>query len=177
MKTKLLFLTSAEAIAAKDGLTAIVRVMKKQPPAGYKCCHDYRTTLGYPASEGKYWVGFYGNPEDPIYYESPLGKPGDILAGKETGMPETEGGIPTGGYIYKATNSPEPDGDISLKWRSPILMPSWAVRHWFKVKSVRAMQNKEIPLDSLIKGEVIMPQNNSINTWLWYTELERSEKP
>ena len=41
---------------------------------------------------------------------------------RETFMIETEQGIPTGGIIYRATNKPEHDRDIPLRWKPSIFM-------------------------------------------------------
>ena len=61
-------------------------------------------------------------------------KPGDVMYVRETWMPETENGIPTGAYIYKATDRPEPDGNAPLVWRPSIHMPKEASRISLAVK-------------------------------------------
>ncbi len=63
--------------------------------------------------------------------------PGDILYVRETWMRETEQGIPTGGYIYRASDNPAPDGNGPLRWRPSIHMPKEAARLFLRVTDVR----------------------------------------
>lgn len=79
---------------------------------------------------------------------TPPYKPGDVLWVRETWMCETEQGVPTGGYIYRATDYPEPDGGLPLKWRPSIFMPREAARLFLRVTNVwpeklRAITDKQ----------------------------------
>lgn len=69
---------------------------------------------------------------------------GDVLWVRETWMPETEQRIHTGGYIYRASDRPEPDGDAPLKWHPSIFMPKEAARIFLRVIDVRAERLREI---------------------------------
>lgn len=167
---KPLFLTDDEAIlAAKGKLTAIVRRITE--PVS---CHDQH---GHPHEPMICHRGCWYKPEE----YSPFGKPGDVLAGKETWGYGKAGHHCSGNILYKV------DKNVGLYgiqrtpdvWRSPILMPSWAVRYWFRKKTVRAITGKQ-----LNTGEHYTALHNygesklvSGNTWLWYAELERTEKP
>ena len=117
-------------------------------------------------------------------------------------MPETEQGIHTGGYIYKASDKPEPDGDIPLRWRPSIYMPKKFSRLWLLVKDVRVERVQDIALHlhvaqpaeiKAIKSEGVASGRwdefaelwNSINAkrgygwdanpWVWVVEFERVE--
>ncbi len=80
-------------------------------------------------------------------------KPGDILWVRETWMLETEQGIPTGGYIYLATDRPEPDEDGPLKWTPSIYMIRAAARLFLRVTSVRVERLNDIsPEDCIAEG-------------------------
>ena len=69
--------------------------------------------------------------------------PGDILYVRETWMLETEQGIPTGGYIYRASDKPCPDGNVPLRWRPSIHMPKEAARLFLRVTDVRVERLQE----------------------------------
>ena len=77
-------------------------------------------------------------------------QPGDVMYARETWMPETEQGCPTGGYIYKATDRPEPDGDYPLKWRPSIHMPREAARIFLRVTDVKVQR-----LDDLTEQDAV----------------------
>jgi len=78
---------------------------------------------------------------------------GDVLWVRETWMPETEQGIHTGGYIYKASDRPEQDGSTPLKWRPSIFMPKEAARIFLRVTDVRAERLQDItPYDAWLEG-------------------------
>lgn len=88
--------------------------------------------------------GLLDSMEDIIELAKPKYLAGDVLWVRETWMPETEDGIPTGAYIYKAIDHPEPDGDRPLKWRPSIHMPREAARTFLRVRDVWAEQVQEI---------------------------------
>mgnify|MGYP001411078497 CR=1 FL=1 len=82
-----------------------------------------------PGTKPWYPVGNHFTPTQLEKYRVyPRWHVGDQIWMKETWMPETEQGIPTGGIIYRATNRPETDGTVKIKWRSPLFMPKWASR-------------------------------------------------
>lgn len=84
---------------------------------------------------------------------SPYGQPGGQLWVRETWMPETEQGIPTGAYIYKATDNPEKDGEQSLRWKPSIHMPKSAARLFLKIIDIRVERVQEITdSDALAEG-------------------------
>jgi len=118
-------------------------VVKPQPPAKviefrpYHCAHPF-VLSGYWRDERGVW-----NSTPPI--RCPHGIVGDRLWVRETWMPETEQGIPTGGTIYRASpNSPEPDGDVPLRWRPSIFMPRWASRITLEITGIRVERLQEI---------------------------------
>lgn len=127
-------------------------------------------------------------------------QPGDILWVRETWMPETEQGICTGGYIYKASDNPEADGDCPLKWRPSIHMPRKVARIFLKVTNVRVERLQEITEEDAIReGCIALKDKNEItsisakerfhalwdgiylkqgygwdaNPWVWVYEFER----
>lgn len=69
---------------------------------------------------------------------------GMILWVRETWMPETEGGIPTGGYIYRATDRPESDNGDPLKWTPSIFMPRKASRITLEITGVKLERLQDI---------------------------------
>jgi hypothetical protein len=83
-------------------------------------------------------------------------QPYDNLWVEEAWMFETEQGIPTGGYIYKASdNRPEPDEELSLKWTSPIFMPYEAARIFLKVIAVRVERVQDITEKEVLPREIV----------------------
>lgn len=93
------------------------------------------TYLKIPDKDGNYW-----DAKDLCRYQ-----PGDIIWVRETWMPETEQGIPTGGYIYIASNNrSESDGNTPLKWRASIHMPKEAARIFLKITDVRVERLQDI---------------------------------
>ena len=78
---------------------------------------------------------------------------GDVLYIRETWMPETEQGIPTGGYIYKAVSQVYPDGDTPLRWRPSIHMPYVAARLFLRLTDVRVERLQDInEADAYLEG-------------------------
>jgi hypothetical protein len=104
------------------------RVIKPQPSGNLR--NSVFVNSGIEDSHGK-------EIKPPFY-------PGDIMWVRETWMPETEQRIHTGGYIYKATDNPEPDGDDKLKWRPSIFLPREAARIFLRVTDVRAERIQDI---------------------------------
>ena len=126
----------------------------------------------------------------------------DILYVRETWMPETEQGIPTGAYIYKATDNPEPDGDLPLKWKPSIHMPKEAARIFLRVTDVQVERLRDIECIST-EGVTVIPADDRrdpryyfaklwestikqadipiygwyANPWVWVIKFERCEKP
>ena len=79
------------------------------------------------------------------YLRCPYGVPGDRLWVRETWMPETEQGIPTGGIIWRASdNKPMPDGDGPLRWKPSIHMPKSASRITLEVTGMQVEQVQDI---------------------------------
>jgi hypothetical protein len=96
----------------------------------------------------------------PTVDDAPIGV-GDVMWVRETWMPETEQRIHTGGYIYRATDCPEPDGDDKLKWRPSIFMPKEAARIFLRVTAVRAERLQDITVvDVMAEG---LSCDNDIN--------------
>ena len=76
---------------------------------------------------------------------STYGAPGDRLWVRETWMPETEQGIPTGGIIWRASdNKPMPDGDGPLRWKPSIHMPKSASRITLEVTGMQVERVQDI---------------------------------
>lgn len=96
------------------------------------------------------WMGL--SREGIPFINDPIKQPykvGDVCWVRETWMPETEQGIPTGSYIYKATDKPEPDGDKPLKWRPSIHMPKEAARIFLRVTDVRVERVQDISAEDV----------------------------
>lgn len=93
-------------------------------------------------------------------FKCTYGKPGDILYCKETYMPETENGVLTGGYIYRATAiNPQPDGNIKLRWESSIFMPRKAARFYLEITDISVERVQEIStIDIRCEGVTIKNQ-------------------
>lgn len=76
----------------------------------------------------------------------PQYQPGDVLYVRETWSEWT------GGYVYKAWNSPFPQAGAYLgeKWHPSIHMPKDAARIWLKVTEVRVERLQDITEDGAI---------------------------
>ena len=87
------------------------------------------------------------------FHDCPYGAPGGRLWVRETWMPESEGGIRTGGALYRATDRAEPDGDCPFRWRQRNHMPRWASRITLEVTDVRVEWVRAIThRDALAEG-------------------------
>lgn len=181
--------------AIQDGRKTMTRWVIKVPPFPYSEVEDGGLML----------CDKDGDWHDAVKC-SPI-QPGNILWVRETWMPETEQGIHTGGYIYKATDKPEPDGESPLRWRPSIHMPRAAARLFLRVTDVRVERVQDIT-DSDAKAEGCFPgmqlagPNSSpahtarqgfmwlwqrlndkrgygwiANPWVWVIEFERCEEP
>jgi hypothetical protein len=158
----LLFLTDHEAtLAAQHKLTAIVRVMKKQPM--------WVSAKGVPHTSG--------NADKDKIIKPPF-LPGTIVPAKETWGCDLELDFDSDGeafnrIVYKADYIHPELANIS-QWLSPILMSLSAVRHWYEIKSVRTMQCKDINPD---KGQIIVFNRPGIppDAWCWYAEIEEEK--
>lgn len=155
--------------AILDGLkTQTRRVMKPQPATDDFA--DYRTDLGYPASEGKLWAGFWGCPKtkqvslesdgkmgSPLYYRCPYGTLGEELWVREAVKVRAVG--PEKGQfdiIYKADDFQygieirefkrvEGYRPLSFtRWTPSLFMPRWACRLILQVRSVRVQRLRDI---------------------------------
>jgi hypothetical protein len=149
VKEKPIIFSTPMVQAILDGRkTQTRRVVKPQPEQGMKIIGPEwfePTAVDRNGEEvpGKPIFGIYAD-EDDWGLKVPY-QPGDILWVRETWMPETEQGILTGGYIYKASNNrPEPDGELPLKWKPSIHMPREATRIFLKVKAVRVERVQDI---------------------------------
>lgn len=139
--------TPWEAKALAEGrLTAFVRPVKETLPADLWGC---------TAADGD--LGWFSNviTGQRVIHVGPFGRPGDVLAVKETWLqfaprPEPDSGMPPNAVIdYKVDYRPvdllpgvDPDGDPypAPRWRSGATMPAWAVRHHKTVVSVEIKQ-------------------------------------
>jgi hypothetical protein len=176
---RILHLSDREAKLAKEGkLKAVVRAMK--PPFGI-CAFCFGVCVDAASPSGFSW-GCDMDGNKPIL--NPFGAPGTVLAGKETWGYHQEHLCDATYVEYKASFSAtwEEDGVLipidAPRWRSPLTMPVWAIRHRFTVKSVRVMQANKIGL-STIRGLGVEPSDfeqiyriTNPNQWLWYAELE-----
>lgn len=144
----ILFSTPMVLATCDDSKTNTRRVITGLPEGVYRIDSD----------DGKIWGAYYGRYQDNVHFTccqdiKPKYLPGDILWVRETWMPETEQGIHTGGYIYKATDHPEPDGDEKLKWRPSIFMPKDAARIFLRITGVRPEILQDISeLDARLEG-------------------------
>ena len=163
----MIYLSSEEAVLAVQGkLTAIVRVMKPQPPEGSKWVGWMLDTTGDQCDIGK---AVWYDGEERFSIRSPF-IPGAIVQGKETWGIETtsghyldveESGEEYSHFIYKADYEYPALADAF--WHSPVTMPGAAVRHRFLIKSVKAMHWNDTHKK---------PNRWEDNPWIWYSELE-----
>lgn len=133
------------------------RVMKRQPATDDFA--DYRTDLGYPASEGKLWAGFWGDPKtkqvnkesggemgSPLYYDCPYGTKGDRLWVRETwrvrGGREYEYQRHQPSVVYRVTA--DVADQVCGEWRPSIFMPRWASRLTLEITGIRVQRVKDI---------------------------------
>lgn len=127
-------------------------------------------------------------------------QPGDVLYVRETWSEWT------GGYVYKAWNSPfpQPGAYLEEKWHPSIHMPKDAARIWLKVTEVRVERLQEISGENLIKEGIDLFQSSYVrvafdefkniwnstikksdfdrygwdaNPWVWVIAFEPCEKP
>ncbi len=185
------------------------RVIKPQPdnvPEGaYIDPYNYNyNSFTVWTSDNKMCLHCGGDRRNTAHWKAPY-KPGQKLWVRETWMPETEQGIPTGGYIYRASsNKPEPDGRVSLKWRPSIHMPKEAARIFLLVTNVLVERLQEITTEDAtaegcycvyesaipfqrLKGQSFEATWDSMyakkgyswgsNPWVWVIEFERTEEP
>ena len=119
-----LILRDHEASAWHAGrLSAVVRLVKDQPPEGHKFIGVCTSSTNI-RNEGKFLLAAGEMPLtiDHRYYRCPLGAPGNPLWIAETWA----GSDSRIAIVYKA-NKPTFWRDIS--WRSPATMPRWASRY------------------------------------------------
>lgn len=106
-------------------------------------------------------------------------QPGDVLYVRETWSEWT------GGYVYKAWNSPFPQTGAYLeeKWHPSIHMPKDAARIWLKVTEVRVERLQEITIDG-IRNEGISSMavhagdmEIALKEWelLWNSTIKKSD--
>ena len=106
-------------------------------------------------------------------------QPGDVLYVRETWSEWT------GGYVYKAWNSPFPQTGAYLeeKWHPSIHMPKGAARIWLKVTDVRVERLQEITIDG-IRNEGISSMavhagdmEIALKEWelLWNSTIKKSD--
>ena len=114
---------------------------------GSKTCT--RRLVKFLPGQNPAWTGYtkdrfmlYNENNEPCIRKVPY-KPGDILYVRETWSEWT------GGYIYRAWNSPFPQAGAysEEKWHPSIHMPKDAARIWLKVTEVRVERLQEITED------------------------------
>lgn len=152
MKERPILFSGPMVRAILDGRKTMTRrIVKPQPLSGYAFA-DYKTDLGYPASLGRLWAGWW--PSDrrdgsPIYYKCPYGQPGDRLWVRETWA--EVGTLDPGFLVYRATY-PEclpaglenvPDAS-AVRWRPSIHMFRWASRSILEITAVRVERLHDI---------------------------------
>lgn len=124
------------------------------------------------------------------FFIKPPYQPGDVLWVRETWAPETKQGVPTGGYVYRASDSPEPDEDVLLKWKPSIFMPREAARIFLKVTNVRVERLQEITEEDALREGMLARDHfpgywDKLNAkrgygwyknpWVWVIEFDKQE--
>jgi len=111
-----------------------------------------KTDLGYPASRGFLWAGFYLGIDSmsPGYFKSPY-QPGDRLYVRETWADHLDWDhynelMPKTKILYRADR----EYPVS-RWRPSIHMPKWAARIWLEVTDVRVERLQDITEEESIK--------------------------
>jgi len=139
---------------------------EKRVPAGYEFTGTIVFDLGYPASRGRAWAEFR-HPLDrsPIYFDCPLGAPGDLLYVRETWAPcdyhadDVIREEPTC-VRYRADDAAYRHEGEAIRldttgwgpcggWRPSIHMPKWAARIWLRVTDARVER-----IDSISMADV-----------------------
>lgn len=116
---------------------------------GRKTCT--RRLVKFLPGQNPAWTGYtkdrfmlYNGNNEPCIRKAPY-KPGDILYVRETWSEWT------GGYIYRAWNSPFPQAGAysEEKWHPSIHMPKDAARIWLKVTEVRVERLHDMTIDDI----------------------------
>lgn len=162
-----------------------------------ECPHGYDGVVTHTVPKEAHFVGqhcFQLASGETAYIRCPYGAPGDRLWVRETFMREIEDGTPTGGFIYRASDRPEPDGEKPLRWTPAIHMKRVACRLRLEVTGVRIERLQEISeKDSRAEG-IDAPTAGSYragyarlwnslnekrapwgsNPWVWVIEFRRA---
>ncbi len=155
---KPMFFNTEMVKAILDGRKTVTRrVVKQSIVDKFVLAEDGRLLGSFDACHPE-WGG-YPTVDDAPYH------PGDILYVRETWMRETEQGIPTGGYIYRASDNPAPDGNGPLRWRPSIHMPKEAARLFLRVTDVRVERLQDITEAGAFAEGVKDPYNYQNPEW------------
>ena len=173
------------------------RPIKPQPVYKFKHLEE---GLGYKASEGNLYAGFYEEGTSGMYVKCPYGKVGDRLWVRETFCEVSLGAE----LRYKATDKKP----AIQNWKPSIHMPRWASRITLEITDVRVERLKEIKPDDCLKEGIIVDRkldkmfskkeinestilcfwglwhliygkteyNWDINPWVWVIEFKRLDK-
>lgn len=140
-------------LAILDGRKTVTRRVAKKIPI--------ETHWTEPVSDGRFECRWGGNMlvvagfKDGTTIVEPPYQPGDILYVRETWAEWT------GGYLYKAWNSPsaQPERSPVMIWHPSIHMPKEAARIWLNVKDVRAERLCNMTLDDFLsEGVSVRPE-------------------
>lgn len=168
------------------------RPIKPQPVYDFKCL---KSGLGYPASEGNLYAGFYRDGSSGMYVKCPFGHLGDRLWVRETWAsiwtdhePDYENGQTIRDVPHKLEyrsdsgakfpgDWPDDAGDDEecAKWKPSIHMPRWASRITLEITNVRVERLKSMSMwDSIAEGfpnKTIALGQQNIEGRRWFSDV------
>ena len=175
-KTRTICLTDREAtLAAQGKLGALLRVI--QPRKGE---HIYDYIKDYDPNDPAY--GPFCEDENGVYH--PTAKLAPFAPGQKVGLKESwaehADGLDTGdgtGHLFYRADFPEGHPFSDGKWRSPVTMPAWAIRHRPTVLSVSAEQAGNLSPWKVIELGVcsnawMYAYRIEPSTWVWFATVD-----
>lgn len=182
MPDRIFCLTDAEAaLAVKGKLWALVKVVLIPGPDGKRRPITAEGEKIIQFEDGTFHYLSLGGLSGP--YQSPFGAPGTVLLGKETWRVDewtVDHTVRTEQRIcYKTDNEQVYDirGNVkTFRWRSPVTMPRFAIRHRFTVKESRATTKgnwiESLHFIGCYDDKVL--ESMKRDDWIWYAEVEKS---
>lgn len=163
------------ALVAQRKLGALLRVIRPR-----KGEHIYDYIKDYDPNDPAY--GPFYEDENGVYH--PTAELAPFAPGQKIGLKETwsehADGLDTGdgtGHLFYRADFPEGHPFSDGKWRSPVTMPAWAIRHWPTVQKISAVQVCDlspwgIAELGLCSNAWMDAYKVEPSTWVWFARLE-----